>query len=526
ELPNDWQMETDYTWTSNVNRQGSAQFYSSTVPLAMYTGALNPFVDSSVSTLNLSPYRGNAWGRFPSSLDNMALRVAGPIWQLPAGSPTLAIGLERRKESMEEGPYRWNYPTLPVYSLNRTYRGQSQTVLSAYAELKVPLVSSANSVPFVRELDLQLAGRTEHFKVSTGTSYIDAGTNAAIVNSEVTYSSTNPTIGLRFKPFDGIMLRASYATGFLPPDFGQFMAPILGGGDSTGPNATRNVIDPLRGNQVTAVNFIAGGNPDIEPQSSTSWSLGLVWEPAFVEGLRASVDWYRLKLKDVAVTPTPQQIVNLERLYPNRVRRAAASPGDPYGVGQLTLVDFSLLNANEMSTEGVDFTLSYRFGAGSWGNFQLAAMGTTIRSFERQTAIGTPLVDVVNDVADNGPLKHKGNLSATWVRGAWKADWMVSYFGSYNQYDTGGLTTYVLAQGSRTVPSQTYHDAVLEYRWQDESSGTLSDRLLSGTTVQLGISNVFDKTPPFDAYYNFNNYISPFGDARLREYWLSLTKRF
>ncbi|MBL8265939.1 MAG: TonB-dependent receptor [Steroidobacter sp.] len=521
DLPKDWQLESDYTWTRNKAVFGSFGLFFDTIPQGITSGAINPFLDTLANPVDLNYYGGNYLGTSPSQLDNVALRVTGPLGHLPAGSPMLSLGLEYREESMRHASYLWNFANFPSSNLNRQYLPKSQQVLSAYAEMKIPLISKANRVPLVHELDLQLSARTERFDVKTGTTYIETP-GAAVVDESVEYSSTNPTIGLRYKPIEQLMFRASYATGFLPPDYSQFLAPTLGGTDTRGPSATVNVIDPLRGNELVATQFISGGNPDIKPQESTSWSLGVVWTPPFLEGLRANLEWYRLELENVATRPTAQQIVTLANQFPNRVQRAAALPGDPYGVGRITLVDFSLLGANRLQTEGFDLSLDYQVPVMDWGTLRLSASGTLIRYFERQASIVAPLQDVTNQIAYDGPLERKGNFGIGWSKDAWKVDWTMSYFGSYEQYAVGGVTAYVQAQGSRTIPSQSYHDVVFTYGWDEDASSSL----LSGVTLQFGVNNVFDKVPPLDVFYSSSSYYSPFGDPRLREYRLSLSKRF
>lgn len=527
-LPHEWQAEGDYTWTRNKNRYSAPLLDTIlSLPAAFANGTVNPFVDVLANPLAVDFYRGTFGSSQTGGLDNIAVRLAGPLFELPAGYPTLAIGVEHRKETMEgDGRFVRAFPNTPAASLVRHYLPKSQSISSIYTELKVPLIAAANDVPLVRELELQLAARSERFSVSTGTSFVDEGTTTTIVSNEVDYTSTNPTFGLRYKPMEGLMLRASYATGFLPPDYAQFLTPTLGGTSILGANATTNVIDPLRGNQLTAVHYLTGGNPNIDPQNSESWSVGMVLQPTFFKGFRASLEWYRLTQKDVVVTPSAQQIVDLESALPGRVTRAAAIPGDGYAVGPITLVDYSLLNANRAQTEGIDFTMSYRFPSTRFGAWQLGLAGTTIRSFERQTTVTSALTDIVGQVANDGPLKHKGNVSLSWMRGGWKADWVMSYFGSYRQYDVGGISAYVLAQGSNKIPSQSYHDATLEYSWLDGENGSWQQRAVNNLTVQLGILNVFNEVPPFDAYYSTYQYYSPFGNPRLREYRVSVAKRF
>jgi iron complex outermembrane recepter protein len=78
-----------------------------------------------------------------------------------------------------------------------------------------------------------------------------------------------------------------------------------------------------------------------------------------------------------------------------------------------------------------------------------------------------------------------------------------------------------LNQGSATIPSQTYHDLTAQYRF-DSSFGLA---LLSNTEIQLGIRNVFNKTPPLDTSA-IGFYYSKLGDPRLANYYLSLKKSF
>ena len=56
--------------------------------------------------------------------------------------------------------------------------------------------------------------------------------------------------------------------------------------------------------------------------------------------------------------------------------------------------------------------------------------------------------------------------------------------------------------------------------------GRFAERWLKNTSVQVGVSNVFNKTPAFDAYYADSYYYSPFGDPRISDYWLSVSKKF
>ncbi|MBL8266258.1 TonB-dependent receptor domain-containing protein, partial [Steroidobacter sp.] len=343
-------------------------------------------------------------------------------------------------------------------------------------------------------------------------------------NSEL--DSTNPTIGLRWKPIDSLMLRASYGTAFLPPTYSQLVPGNVSLVLSAGVPQTIQVIDPRRGNSLTLVEYATGGNPNLKPQESKNLNLGLVFEPTFLPALRVNAEWYRLEQENIIVNPTAALILNNESRFAERITRAAVTPGDPYGVGVLTFIDYSMFNANRGETEGVDLSVNYRLDTDNLGTFNFALGGTKILSYEIQTAIDAPLTDIVNQVAYQGPLQYRANASLSWAFNNWNVGWLSNYFGSYSQYNVGGVTTYTSAQGSSTIPSQLYHDIYASYQFDKAGGGGLADSLLSNVGVQVGIKNVFDKVPPFDAYYAASNYYSPFGDPRLRSFYLTLQKKF
>ncbi len=523
DLPHDWRLQTDYTWNYTEVTFGSTNANTARLNTALATGAINPFVNTQLYPLNLAPYLGRYEYNAPAELNDVGLRAAGPLWHMPAGQPLLAIGLEHRKEGFERGTQWFRYAGFPEDDSDRVILDQEQNTDSIYAELKVPFYSPLNAIPGVRLLDVQIAARMERYSVTTGpTQYYLRGTpaqlatNVPLTKTEIDYSSTNPTIGVRYKPVESLMLRASYGTAFLPPGYTQLAAPI------DNPNAAATVLDPLRGNALTNIHPQYGGNPSIKPQESKNWNVGLVFEPDFLEGARLTLEWYRLEQDNVVITPTAQQVVNLESQFPGRVTRAAPAPGET--VGAITDVDATLINANEGKTDGFDLTLEYRKRT-DLGTFAFFAMATRVGHYWIQNGVGAPLEDIVNELGRGGPAKFKANASISWTLDNVSAGWAMRHFGSYEQYDLG-TQAYVLAQGSDRIPSQSYHDLFASYRFEDYDGGRGSS-LLNGTEVQFGIKNVFNKVPPFDAYYGVQGYYySPLGDPRLRSYWVSIAKNF
>lgn len=533
-LPRQWMVASDYTWSYSKLKYGGPIYSLPGLSADLASGVLNPFVDTLAAPLDLAKYRGTFGSSQPATLNDLGIRLAGPIFSLPAGKATLTLGLEHRKEGLHNGEFHNQKPNYPLDTQFRKYFGQSQSIDSLYAEANIPLIGEANRLPGVRELELQLSARTEHFEIGSGTpfqyvegsaqSFIDS--NLEMVTFTTKVKSTNPTIGLRFKPVDSLTLRASYGTAFLPPNYGQLVPGNIALVLSAGASPTINVVDPRRGGALTAVEYATGGNPDLKPQDSKNWNFGFILEPTFLPGLRLNVEYYKLTQQNIIFSPTAQLVVDREDEFPGRVTRAAAAPGDPYGVGALTFVDYSLFNANRGKTSGIDLGLGYRWKTSSFGSFDFSLVGTRIRAYQIQTALDGPLTDVVDQVAYNGPLQLRGNASLSWELNNWNLGWIGTYFGSYAQYDVGGSTLYLLSQGSPKIPSQQYHNLFGSYSFPAGPRGGWAANALADVTIQAGIRNVFNKVPPFDAYYTTNYFYSPFGDARLRSFYLTLAKKF
>ncbi|KAG0768880.1 hypothetical protein G6F22_017447 [Rhizopus arrhizus] len=119
--------------------------------------------------------------------------ISGSLFTLPAGDILAALGVEHRSEEASYTPDAKvqkgeiagtsGQPTRGNYSLNEVY-----------LELQVPLLAD---LPFARELSLDVAGRYSD--------YNNFG------------STTNSKFGLKWKPIDSLLVRATYGTGFRAP---------------------------------------------------------------------------------------------------------------------------------------------------------------------------------------------------------------------------------------------------------------------------------------------------------------------
>ena len=215
--------------------------------------------------------------------------------------------------------------------------------------------------------------------------------------------------------------------------------------------------------------------------------------------------------------------------------------------GVITLVDISSVNLYHLETEGWDLSADYALNT-SAGRLNLRAVQSIILHLKSQFSKTLPEYDAAGFApSENGGPKHKSNATLTWEWRKWTAGWTTRYFGTYKQFGAAGGPSslqftngavdrrsrdYVGAQGSDTVDSQMYHDLFVGYAFgktatEGRTWKAAGSKLVEGLTIQFGVRNVFDKAAPLDVFYIDQNYaLSPFGDTRLRTYWLALKKSF
>jgi outer membrane receptor protein involved in Fe transport len=507
-LPHEWRLHADLTW--NRARTTQSQVAINTTPMNndFNSGVLNPFRDTVAYPLNLTPYLGRLNLSSQNTLEEYALRSAGPLWSLPAGPIKLAATFSYRKEVIPT--YRsdtvYNTPPNSFFVIPARSRGTD----ALYAEVWAPVVSAKKNWPLLRQLDFQVAGRDERFKVTTATALVSSAA-ANIVRNKTRYNATTPTYGLRYRPFQDLLLRASYSEAFRPPTYNQSVAT---------PNiSSTRVNDPKRGNVSTTVNFTSGTNPDIKPEWAEDKSVGLVWEPKKLTGLRVSVGFSQIKKIDNIATLSVQNVVNFEDYLPDRVEREKPATGDPYPVGSITLVDARSLNLNQALTESYDASVNYSRRTARYGMWNFWSTATWWMHYRVQATVNAPLTEFIGTP---GYVKFKAGAGLSCDYNQWTFGWSARFVESSLQ-----RLASVAAQGSDRIPSQHYHDVFVARRFPQAAAGDASwvRRALSRTELQIGVQNVLNKTPPFDAFRT-PYYISSYGDARLATYTLTVRKNF
>ena len=532
-LPGKWSASLEQTW--NRTRSGGSNNQNAVAGDVDRTPLLQAaFRDTTLLPpdfpLNTRP--GSVFGPSQSWLVDSIIRVSGPTFDL-AGGPLVLTGLaERRQNRFGE-------------TINRNENGsafdnatviakQRQTVQSLYAEARAPIVSDRNGGPFLRQLELQGSIRYDHYATYGTSSQFTAPTPeaareaaAAAVYNTNRIHSTDFLGALLYAPVRDLTLRGSYSTGFLAPSNSQVSSflstqpAFFVGFFNSDPKRFDSVLGfgEFPGDADGNIAFINGGNPALQPEKSRSLSLGAIFKPHFVPGLRLSADWTHIRKSNEIIALSDQEILTNEDLLPGRIVRGPNLPGDPANfAGPVISIDRTFLNAFKSRVTALDLQADYDFAIKGAGAFHVYAIATHQIKLARQINTSLDLVETV-DFA-NGPLRWRGNAGLDFTSGGLRLNYNVQYYSSYNGYiaidDPSFRDAFIQNQGAERIPAQAYHDIAASYRFPDES-------YLSGLEIGAGIQNLLDKVPPV---INANNGVySNYGDPRLRRFTLSVKTR-
>jgi len=420
-----------------------------------------------------------------SSLEDLLFNASRLTpWELQGGAVGVAFGLEYRKEAGEEIPDAQVAAGDTVGFTNFEPTSGDRNVKEAYIELIFPLLGD---LPAAKELNLQLAARYSN--------YSDFGTN------------TSPKAGATWRINDQVMLRSTWSEGFRAPSINEL---YLGNAESFD-----TLADPLQPASDTRTQFrtVTGGNPDLEPETSDSFTAGLVLQPAVLDGFSMTLDYFSIDQQNV-VDSNPQFILDENArsgAFADRIIRNSR--------GELQVLNASLINIGARKVRGTDFSFNYAMPTMKAGNWRFAIAGTYLDSWKEQRLPGQPFVErkgTYVDGSQDGPgglPEWKGYFSTLWDMGNWSASYRINYVDSYTEISTIDLIV-TGEEREHTIGSFVTHDVQGSYTF----AGDLK--------LTLGIDNIWDEMPDtsFEAFNdNYDghnsNLIGRFLYARVKKSW-------
>jgi len=440
----------------------------------------NATLDSALkTTLYVGP---TATGEYTNK--GIDFRASGTVMEMKAGPLGLAFGAAAHKEE-----YTVEVPdilglgdiaglggaTVPAQGDRRT--------LSAYAEVNIPIIKT---------LEVNLSGRVDN--------YDDLKSDKTPVTGKAAFA---------WKPIQQLLVRGNVGKGFRAPTMGELHTPVTLG-------TSEQFVDPsFPEDGPVQVNALTGGNPDLKPEKSKQWSLGVAFSPT--RTISGHVDYWSIKIDDFIVSPAalPQVIAALgggQLVRPDEVVFA--------GNGAADQVNEVLANAATASFAGFDFGAHWGDGFG-FGRLYADYNGTYFTKADLTWPSGLTEHNIGTMVGPDGGtytlpgngviLRYKHNLQVGWSNNMFGLNLTQNY---YTGYRTGN---------NQVDGAPHYVDAFTTYDLQGQWTPTKNIK------IALGVKNLFDKDPNlviptanfFQAGYDPSIY-----DPRARFYYGRVTVSF
>ena len=275
---------------------------------------------------------------------------------MPAGPISVAAGLEWRRDTANVVNCL-DCQKLALMNQNYSLYSGEIEVKEIYGEVGVPLL---RDLPLAKAFDLNGAMRRT-----------DYSTSGAV---------TTWKAGATWDAADFLRFRATRSRDIRAPNINELFNP--------GSEGNPNVVNRVTGaSGFTKSNTV--GNPNLVRETSNTLTAGVVFQPSWgwSDGVRISVDYWDIEIKDVIATQAIQDILDgvLLKKDPALTPFVTLDPASPIGVSR---VNVPQQNLNALKTHGVDIEAVYRAPLDRLnlpGDLTLRALGTWIASYRTVT---------------------------------------------------------------------------------------------------------------------------------------------
>jgi outer membrane receptor protein involved in Fe transport len=450
--------------------------------------------------------------------------VAFASGDLGFASPTasdglqLVLGGEYRVESMNFGPDQGfqsgdgagqGGPIAPVIG--------DITVGELFSELKVPIVQDR---PMAKSLSVELGYRNSAYNTGVTTD---------------TYK-----IAGEWSPTDSFMIRGGYNRAVRNGNLVELFQPAsLGlwseGGDPCA-GATPTLTEPqcaLTGvptgsygsvpeSPAGQYNGIFGGNVDLNPEKSNSYSVGAVFTPEeFMPGFTFSIDYSTIEVKGAIGIVEPNTIITQCALTGDSTLCGLIQRSPTNGnlwVGSNNFVTSTNVNIGFFEVSSIDVAAAYTRSIGNYGDLAFSLRGTWIEKWDQQELPGGPIDDCVGlwgGTCSRPAPEWKHILSTLW-----NTPWDMSIQATWRM--VGGVDEFSTNPAAFNAGAEHYFDLAASY----------TASFFGETQLTFGVSNVLDNDPPVNgrfgnvAVYGNGNTIGGTWDALGRYIFINIGQSF
>lgn len=437
-LPNDWTLQLGVV-------HGQDRLANSQTRVIISTGANDTIVDEC----------------FCNKIHSYELGAEGPLFALPGGDARLAVGAGYRRSAFDQENYIVGITSIEGREGSRF----------AYAEIGLPFVDAASSIPGAQQLVLNLAARSEDYD-SFG-------------------RVTTPKVGVVYGPNADLTFKASWGRSFKAPTLAQRFwaqgsALDLASYYASGFDSDATLL------------IFGGGNRNLDAERATTWSASLAIHPEAFPRLDAELTWFDIDYTNRVIEPIPnygQALTNPTNFGPfisfsptvqeqEQVISEADTftnyTGQPYDPANVVAILYAhYVNVARQRVRGVDLSASYWFDVGS-GRLTVRGSSSWLDSSQRAIP-DAEAFDLSGTLFS--PARVNGRLGAVWEQGGFSASGFINY--------TSGVTNNLVLGVSEKIASFTTFDAVARYQIGQRSDAPYRWELA------LSAQNLFNREPPF-----------------------------
>ena len=458
--------------------------------------------------------------------------VSGQLWDFwGAGAIGVAVGGEYRKESTEAtGRDRDTDGRLLFLNTGPDFPEASYESKEVFAEVSVPLFRDS----FLGE----------YAEISGSYRYADYST----VGSNDVYG-----VNLVYRPIPDITFKTSYNTSIRVPDLAENFAPnsqTFANGivdpcttaniaattdaatrqnritnctalaaqqglafDFAGATATNT--DDFRPDYTSGIAGVSGGNPNLRPEESDSFTFSTVLRPRFIPNFSLVLDYYEISIDDVIASVSADtaaaNCVNGPSLNTDACSTIFRNnPRIPFGVGAPAgdpiggFIERSF-NYASLKTRGLDFTARYAFDSEemigrNWGKFDYSISGLWLITQQQYLNESDP--SDYDELA--GTLSYprvRFTSSLTWApNDTWSVNWTADWQSAQNIVYARDFITNADQREVSELATDNFVRNDFTVRW------AVKDDL----TLRAGVVNAFDaeQAPHLGTtlYSNFDPY--------------------
>jgi len=531
---NDWSWDVAYNYsrfvdarinTGELNRPNTELLLDPTACAlddgCAAVGSWNPFArdtmtaeQSSFASVTFSPVRKGTTTQFLANL----MGDFGDI-ELPGGAIQWATGYERRTESYLNEPDGAE-ALGQVYGQSGERTEGSYTVEEVFAEFNFPILSG---VAFAERLTFTAAIRASDYSNQPDT-------------------ATNTKFGFEWEPVDGLLTRATFAEGFRAPSITELFNPQeqsalsyadpcwdygLSSNSTLKANCAADGI-PADFNSDTQSNAIVGGNPELKPEESESFTAGIVYSG--IENFTVALDYFDIKIEQGIGTAGVDNIatecynsVDFSSPLCALIKGGKYGPLDtpPHHTSPrrnvsevLSGVLVTNANLSTFETSGVDFDFSYNMDLAG-GTFTTTLNGTYLMQYDYVLVEGSSTVEAAGMVAAD---QWEGNPAVF-------AEWRTNLGFTFSADDyTANITFRYQSEGDDIAATDTTLDTVADSIMYTDIQGTY---FINDTyTISAGVRNLFDEEPPYMSNYDDSNTINYSYDLAGQYLYVKATAKF